>query len=644
MTETNEHQSSQGAETRRYASSGSHVGLVLGAAILISAGVIVAGGYGIRSGSLVFQALALEGALAALAVWLCLHASRIRQRISDAREWDSQEWDEPEDENVTLQDVQHARKIHYFVLAIPATTIIGLLGVSLLWTQAGRDAGLVAQTDTAAASVICLVTFCLWLVMFRSFQAADKDHLPEGPALMLAFRDVQWATLLVALGVLGSKVWPEKSLWSPPEIWVARLLLIWVVIVAFEQIVRVIVARFRSSADEDGFHSPTHLLLREAVFISGNPIASLFETIEARFGVSFRSSWAIRFVRAAALPSLVLVVLMFWGLTSLCVVGTNELGVRESFGRIRGDFLPPALQSHVPWHFGQISDEPLSPGLHLKLPWPLGRIHRYPVKTVSVKPVGFASESVRESTFLWGTEHALDEFELMLGDGTEAVAANVMLYYKIHEDKQRFLDYVYHSKNPDEALEAYAYRALMEHTRSKTLDEVLSTNREEFANRVKKSIRTYVEDNRLGIDVVDVALINLHPPSKVAEEYLDVIAAGIDAERFQIQANGEKLARIQSAEMERDLAVADAKVDAAQEVGEASDKNSEFMALSEAYAVAGDAFKLRLWFEALEEALADKPLVVVDKNFSSGSGETIIDLRSNGSKKTSQDPIPTGGI
>ena len=49
-----------------------------------------------------------------------------------------------------------------------------------------------------------------------------------------------------------------------------------------------------------------------------------------------------------------------------------------------------------------------------------------------------------------------------------------------------------------------------------------------------------MEENRLGVEIIDVALINLHPPIAVAGAYLDVISAEIDAVRYQAEALGDQ--------------------------------------------------------------------------------------------------------
>jgi regulator of protease activity HflC (stomatin/prohibitin superfamily) len=99
-----------------------------------------------------------------------------------------------------------------------------------------------------------------------------------------------------------------------------------------------------------------------------------------------------------------------------------------------------------------------------------------------------------------------------------------------------------------------------------------------------------------------------------------VISAEIDAERYQIQADGQRTAAITNAETQSDSEVAEQKVKAAAKVGTAYEQLAEFMALGEAYRVAPEAFKQRLWFETHEAALAEQPLVVVDE-------DVIVDMR-----------------
>ena len=62
------------------------------------------------------------------------------------------------------------------------------------------------------------------------------------------------------------------------------------------------------------------------------------------------------------------------------------------------------------------------------------------------------------------------------------------------------------------------------------------------------------------------------------------------------------------------------------------------------HAVAPHVFMLELLFQTYEEALADKPLVVVDQSLTDGAGEVLLDLRSGrqGRDSTAAETIPSG--
>ena len=290
--------------------------------------------------------------------------------------------------------------------------------------------------------------------------------------------------------------------------------------------------------------------------------------------------------------------LLCWGLTSLAIVETNQMAVREHFGRVAGG--------------------PLRPGLHFLFPWPFGRIRAFPVKTVEQLPIGFveADEVVNRDqprALLWTKPHAKEEFALVLGDGSELVAVNALVYFKISEDPQEFSDYVYRQSAPDEALIAFAYRAFMEETRGRTLDDVLSANRAAFARRVADSVRKQAKAARLGIDIVDLALLNLHPPIEAGGSYLEVINARLDARRRVTEAEGEKQVAILDAQTFGAMAVANAKTDGSGRVAEALSEVSEFKAIGNQGGfnrTSPRTFRLRLWIEAGSENAAVRSTVV----------------------------------
>lgn len=629
--------------------AGSHTGLHLAAAALVTVGFLLTAGYAVSSSLVAVSALALQSALVAATVWATLNAARLRRRLHGAEDflriagggsataprWASDEYvehvDPEEAYQIALGDVFHARKLHYIFLALLPIVLVAGIAIFMLWRQAGVASPEIGRTQATALGILLLAASTIWLVLARSFMAIEPDELPEGSLLGLAFRETQWASVVVAAAMLGS------LLWAPLQSWAGWLILLWIAAVAGEQVGRTLIDWLRRPAEPRPTFPATRIFLREAVLIRGNPIASVFETIESRYGVSFRSSWAIRFVRSAAVPLALLAGLFFWGLSSLAMVGPSELGIRETFGKIDG--------------------KPLQPGLHFKLPWPLGRVRLFPVKRVFARPFGFevklepgqVAEPPRLEDFdmpplralLWTKAHAERESAVMLGGGVEAITIDAVIYCKIREDEQGLFDYAYRFQNPGTALDGYAFRTLMELTRHATLDEVLTTNRKEFTTTFEQMLQRYCDANRLGVEVVDMALVNLHPPIPAAPDYLDVISARIDADRFLVEETGKRDEKLQLSQMEGGTAVAGAKVQAANRLGEAAQKSSEILAIRGAYEVAPDAFRIRMRNRTLGEVLESKPLILIDPSFSVGPGETTIDLRPE-PRRESNPSLPGG--
>lgn len=527
-------------------------------------------------------------------------AERLSSRWSDAEQYD------PDAEHLRedlLEDAAHERNVHFLCLEVGMALFIGVIAAYLLFKTRAME---VPEADVRSLvfGLICLAASCVWIVLSRAYGSLSESDLPGANKLSMILREAQWATLLGATALLGS------FLWAPLQTWLARVLVAWLVAVCVEQLIRAILTWRKEPAEGDDPAPPYTLAIRESLLTYGNPLTSLLESFERRFGVSFRSSWTIRFVRRAFLPILLLAGLLYWGLTSLTLVGPSEIGLRESFGQF---------------------DRKLEPGLHFKWPWPFGKVRRFEVKRIHMTSIGADPEEGHAEhhshAILWTQKPPHEQFSWVLGTGTDMVSVDALVYYKIREDLDGLLNYAYHSQNPVTALHGFAMRSLMEHTRSATLDEVLSVDRARYAERLKSDLRQYAAENQLGIEVVDLALMSLHPPTEAAAAYLDVISAEIDKVRYEVEAEGDSKARVYEAKKTSGELVAEAKAKAARRVGEAVEESAEFVAIGEAFEASPEAFRLRMSGDVLAEVLGSKPLTLVDPEFVGGSGRMMLDLR-----------------
>ncbi|REJ83654.1 MAG: protease modulator HflK [Planctomycetota bacterium] len=537
-----------------------------------------------QSESPLLRAAGLELLFCATAIWGALDAVRLRRKAGG---------DSPPDAAEHRED----RSLHHLFLAAPTAAILVLTTLAIV-AQLAEVPTPPSSEQLVVIAIAAALAACLWTVFVRVFASIDADDLPESVGVSRAFAEARAAAVIVGLAQLLGTVAPVLTAAA------AWLILIWILVAAAEQLLRSLAGWFTDeTAVEQAparFVSPVSLVLREVCLSSTNPVGALFDLTERRFGLSFRSSWTLKFLRRSVLPVGLGSVLVVWLSTVCVVIEPHQLGVREAFGRC--------------------DRELLEPGLHAKLPWPLGVVHRAPVRTIRTMQIGFSDPNDAATvakderrSLLWTQPHA-EEFALVLGTQTEVVAINAVVYYRVQNNPEAVFDYVYHTANPEAALENYAYRALMEETQTASLTDLLSRDREQFAARVEERLNDYSRQSRLALDVVDVALINLHPPVEAASHYLDVVNAQVDAERVVVEAQGAADAMVFDASSSSDALVSRSKVEAARRVSEAGRESSEFDAIRRAYEADPETFQLRLWYETLESSLASRRVFVIDAN------------------------------
>jgi regulator of protease activity HflC (stomatin/prohibitin superfamily) len=614
----------------------------------------VIGWYALRVGSLLLIAHAAELGLVAAAAWAAFDAAHVRKLYrelenaergvpAESKEPQSAVHDHPSADDDTARmakrmerqrrRIAEAKSLHMIYLAVPVAAI-AFFALFQGWRLNVTPGEGVPASIQATLGLTAVATSIVWLILANTLGAVRGEDVPEATALALTFRELQWSSWLVAGSLLAGAAVPNLPLWA------GRGLCLWVLALGVEQLLRTGWGWIEPEAMPDSgsgtasearthapsFASPINLLLREAFLVRANPLASLFDVLETRFGVNFRASWAINFVRRVTVPLLVLLVVLGWLVTIFQVVEPHQLAVEERLGRA------------IP--------EPRGPGLHVTLPWPLAEMRRYPVKTVQVMQIGFKDSGQASRgplgddsprALLWTKAHE-EEFALVLGSETEMVSVNALVYYKIQDSKEGFFNYVYHTQNAETAMEALAYRVLLESTRSATLNRILSANRAGFAERFRDRLREYVARERLGIEVVDVAIVNLHPPVQVAADYLDVIGANLDALRVEQEAIGYRGTRLLEAAAESQGLTASAKIQAARRVALASAESNEFSAADTARRVSPTTYDTRLWIEALEQSLHRKRLFLVEQSLLDRSDNVWLDLRPESSRTIDLDP------
>jgi regulator of protease activity HflC (stomatin/prohibitin superfamily) len=282
----------------------------------------------------------------------------------------------------------------------------------------------------------------------------------------------------------------------------------------------------------------------------------------------------------------------------------------------------PVLYSALRFRFGRLASAvPVEPGLHLKLPWPFETVEPYAVRRVQLLSLGYAG--LPKDSLLWGRAHAGEEYQLLLGDGRELVSVDATVTYRIRDVRAFALAF----QNPREALDALAYRLLLRATVATDLDRLLTADREPFARRFAADLQRASDREGLGVEILHVGFVSLHPPVGIAQAYDDVVSAEIERETRIAGARVDREATLPAAEADAARETREAEGEAARRLADARGAAAGFLAARSAARAAPELFRLRRRLEAVEEALTDRSLFVVDHRLQSASGAFWIDLR-----------------
>jgi regulator of protease activity HflC (stomatin/prohibitin superfamily) len=278
------------------------------------------------------------------------------------------------------------------------------------------------------------------------------------------------------------------------------------------------------------------------------------EALNYQFGFEISRGWFYELLSRGMVPLTVLGSGSLVGLSGLVIVGPHEQAIVARFGRICG--------------------EPLGSGLHVKLPWPVDRAWKYPVGRVQEVTVGSeGGEAEFDRALLWSSPGARGGDYFMAaptpfagagggmessttggGSGLSLVGARVVVQYRVGD----LLKYVSVVESPRDVLRTLADRCTNAYFATKDIDELLGSGRVTAAVEMRELIQGEADRWGLGLEVLFVGLIGVHPPSEdgVAAAFLEQIGAEQERNTMIEQAKQEAIERLSSVAGSRESAIA----------------------------------------------------------------------------------------
>ncbi len=249
--------------------------------------------------------------------------------------------------------------------------------------------------------------------------------------------------------------------------------------------------------------------------------------------------------------------------------------------------------------FGKYQGPPVEPGLHWYYPSPIGAKDVVAVNEIRSLEVGFRGN----------TDNPIpDEANMITGD-QNIVVAQLLVQFRI-KNLEHFL---YRAVDPDGVtIKDAAETSLRQVVGQRAIDDVLTIEKEAVQVDTQRQLQKLLDLYETGIDVTEVRLLDVSPPTQVQDAFDDVVRAREDKERIINLAAAYREGQIPLARGDAARLTESAAGFKETRVAEATGQAERFLAVLEEYRKAPEVTRQRLYLEAMEEVMPGIKKFIVD--------------------------------
>jgi HflK protein len=314
-----------------------------------------------------------------------------------------------------------------------------------------------------------------------------------------------------------------------------------------------------------------------------------------------------------------------YALSGLYMLGPEEVGVVQRFGRK----LPSDRQ----------------PGLHYKFPWPIDTLTRVRAQRVRVVEIGFRSNASgrgvgEPAAYEWNVQHRTGRFQsipeesLMLSGDQNMLELNATVHYIPQQPD----DFLFQQIDADLTVRSAAESVMQGIVTSSSLDDVMTHNRREIENTARQQLQARLDRYGAGVRVLQVKLEDVHPSIQVVDAFREVSDAFEEKSRLINEAEGYSNEQIALARGNAAAQLQNANAFSVGRTTRAGGDASRFEAAAAAWRLAPDVTSSRLYLETVEQVLPGRNKLIVDKT---NSKRQLYLLQNGVSLPNGIRPLPT---
>jgi regulator of protease activity HflC (stomatin/prohibitin superfamily) len=518
-------------------------------------------------------------------------------------------------------------------LLVVARALIEKRGVWDIVSETEPLAGEYAYGAAVGAIFLALVSFLLG--MYAAGLAREKawSLLRAGAGNMLA------SSAFLFLSGVGLALSHRDWIQDWPDRIITAAVWVWIILQAAEMIINFVLDFYRPRVagieTRPAYDSRLSGLLAEPQGL----FHTFAHTMDYQFGFKVSETWFFRFLEKAFAPLILIQLITFYLLTSFVVVRPGQRAIVERWGAPRGVAQLPTADAD----WDKLAP-PLGPGLHLKWPWPIETAQVYDFSRVNIMTVGYKirdeqeekekSEALAGKIVTWDMEHVSDETKYLMplpeemADGVKTesekqkavdvllLSGTFALEYTIGNDRPGDLyRYAYKYRDAKAALRALLEREITSYLAGADFWELLGRNPEKARVEMERNMRDILRREKLGVNVVQLNLHNVHPPAgEVGKAFQQVLASRQEKESLIYRGEIDRAKITGLAPSEADKIVKEAEGYRQRRVMVSRGEAENFASQMKASAAAPEAYRTRMRMRTLEESLQEPRKIILPRD------------------------------
>jgi membrane protease subunit HflK len=173
-------------------------------------------------------------------------------------------------------------------------------------------------------------------------------------------------------------------------------------------------------------------------------------------------------------------------------------------------------------------------------------------------------------------------------------------------------EFLFNTRNPEQTVKSAAESVMREVIGRTPIQPALTEARAQIEQEVRRGTQAIMDQYGSGVEITQVQLQKVDPPTQVVDAFRDVQRANADRERLRNEAESYRNDIIPRARGEAERVVQEAEGVRESQIARARGEAQRFVSVLSAYQVAQDVTLRRMYIETMEGILRHNPKVLVD--------------------------------